>query len=149
MINSEATFKARLSALGLKGHEAAFRALGITTVGTLAASSSYVPGASADDAALIASVENKVRKLPHAERSVRIGAFKQKYIGLLWTEQVEPAYAIIDRFHTMREEGQLNYIAPEDVPTRDQEVDHVKNDLWPDSMGLVRQYQETSLPQAQ
>eukprot|EP00971_Amphidinium_carterae_P319798 6356471-Amphidinium_carterae.1 len=76
MINSEATFKARLSALGLEGHEAAFRALGITTVGTLAASTSYVPGASPDDAALIAKVVTPVLKDPSHEDAPKI---KQLY----------------------------------------------------------------------
>eukprot|EP00971_Amphidinium_carterae_P209879 4163073-Amphidinium_carterae.1 len=55
-VNSAEVFKARLLALGIAHLQPQFERCGLTSVGAMAASCGYMPGASPDDSALVTGV---------------------------------------------------------------------------------------------
>eukprot|EP00971_Amphidinium_carterae_P096162 1902765-Amphidinium_carterae.1 len=188
MLDSEATFSARLNVLGLRDYQCKFDDKGINTIGSFGLSCSYTPGVTPTDSALISQIiepilgaaehrlagklrqlyiechtlavgtlraqyeqpDDSKTKLPPLEREERLKAFRHKYAGLHWSDHVQPAYTVIDKFVSMREGAGLTYVPPEEIPTRDQEIDHLRKDpyLKADSSGTLSQHAGTKLPAA-
>ena len=94
--------------------------------------------------------ESRIKKLPAPERATRTKAFKEKYLGVLWTEHIQPAHSVVDKVSSAKEEGLFHYLAPHEVPTREQELDHHKRDatLQVDKQGLLRTVEGSKMPSA-
>ena len=93
---------------------------------------------------------SKTRKLPPVERKTRWAQLKAAYAHLQLSDQLEPAHHVVDKFHSMRVDGELRYLAPHEVPTRDQELHNVKTEelIKKDASGHLRAHDETKLPEA-
>ena len=93
---------------------------------------------------------SKTRKLPPVERKTRWAQLKAMYGHLQLSDQLEPAHHVVDKFHSMRVEGELKYLAPHEIPTRDQELQNVKTEelIKKDASGHLRAHDETKLPEA-
>lgn len=93
----------------------------------------------------------KLRKLPVAERKARWETVKAKYAHMNFkSEAMEPAYAVVDKCHTMQVDGDVKYIPPHEVPTRDQELQSVKTEelIKRDASGHLRAQDQSKLPEA-
>lgn len=93
----------------------------------------------------------KLRKLPVAERKARWETVKAKYAHMNFkSEAMEPAYAVVDKCHTMKVDGDVKYIPPHEVPTRDQELQSVKTEelIKRDASGHLRAQDQSKLPEA-
>ena len=86
---------------------------------------------------------SKTRKLPPVERKTRWTQMKLTYGHLQMSDQLEPAHHVVDKCHSMR------YLAPHEVPTRDQELLNVKTEelIKKDASGHLRAHDETKLHQ--
>ena len=93
---------------------------------------------------------SKTRKLPPVERKVLMSNIKTRYAHLQLTDQLEPANHVVDKCHSMTVDGELKYLAPHEVPTRDQELLNVKTEemIKRDASGHLRAHDETKLPEA-
>ena len=93
---------------------------------------------------------SKTRKLPPVERKTRWTQMKVTYRHLQMSDQLEPAHHVVDKCHSMKVEGELRYLAPHEVPTRDQELLNVKTEelIKRDASGHLRAHDETRLPEA-
>lgn len=56
----------------------------------------------------------------------------------------------LDKCHSMRVEGELRYLAPHEVPTRDQELQNIKTEelIKRDASGHLRAHDEAKVPDA-
>ena len=92
----------------------------------------------------------KVKKLAPVERKARWEDIKARYPHMAMTEQLEPAHHVIDKFHSMKADGDLKYVAAHEVPTRDQEMMNVKTEelIKRDASGHLRAHDETKVPEA-
>lgn len=72
--------------------------------------------------------KDRVKKLAPVERKARWQEVKLRYPHMTFTEQLEPAHQVIDKFHGMKADGELKYMAPHEIPTRDQELRNVKTE---------------------
>lgn len=92
----------------------------------------------------------KVKKLAPVERKARWEDIKRRYPHMSLTEQLEPAHHVIDKFHSMKSDGELKYVAAHEVPTRDQEMLNVKTEelIKRDASGHLRAHDETKVPEA-
>lgn len=93
----------------------------------------------------------KVKKLPIAERKSRWETVKANYPSLNFqVESMEPAYGIVDKCHAMKVDGEVRYLAPHEIPTRDQELQSVKTEesIKKDASGHLRAHDESKLPEA-
>lgn len=100
--------------------------------------------AGADDA-------SKVRKLAGAERKSRWEGVKAKYPHMNFkSDCMEPAHSVVDKFHTMKLDGDIRYVAPHEVPTRDQELQSVKTEelIKRDASGHLRAHDQAKAPDA-
>ena len=86
--------------------------------------------------------EEKPRKLPLAEKAVRLQAIQDELVGLDISGELEPSDHLVDRMVTMQEDGVLKFILWEDVGRRDVEVRGSKKDPWYkfDQQGLLHEY---------
>ena len=93
---------------------------------------------------------SKTRKLPPVERKTRWAQIRANYGHLQISDQLEPAHHVVDKFHSMRVEGELKYLAPHEVPTRDQELQNIKTEelIKRDASGHLRAHDETKVPDA-
>eukprot|EP00435_Cladocopium_sp_Y103_P015756 s2708_g3.t2 len=93
---------------------------------------------------------SKTRKLPPVERKTRWAQVKQRYPHLQIGDQLEPAHHVVDKCHSMKVEGELRYLAPHEIPTRDQEMQNVKTEelIKKDASGHLKAHGETKLPDA-
>ena len=94
---------------------------------------------------------SKVRKLPVAERKSRWEAVKAKYPHMNFSAvAMEPAHSVVDKCHTMKLDGDVKYIPPHEVPTRDQELQTVKTEelIKRDASGHLRAHDEARAPDA-
>ncbi|CAL1136231.1 unnamed protein product [Cladocopium goreaui] len=93
---------------------------------------------------------SKTRKLPPVERKTRWAQVKQRYPHLQIGDQLEPAHHVVDKCHSMKVEGDLRYLAPHEIPTRDQEMQNVKTEelIKKDASGHLKAHDETKLPDA-
>ena len=93
---------------------------------------------------------SKTRKLPPVERKTRWTQMKVTYGHLQMSDQLEPAHHVVDKCHSMKVEGELRYLGPHEVPTRDQELLNVKTEelIKRDASGHLRAHDETKLPEA-
>ena len=94
---------------------------------------------------------SKLRKLPVAERKARWETVKGKYPHMNFkSEAMEPAYTVVDKCHTMKLEGDVKYIPPHEVPTRDQELQSVKTEelIKRDASGHLRAHDQSKIPEA-
>ena len=75
---------------------------------------------------------------------------KLRYPHMTFTEQLEPAHQVIDKFHGMKADGELKYMAPHEIPTRDQELRNVKTEemIKRDASGHLRAHDESKIPEA-
>ena len=162
LTESQAVFEAKLKDMGLEAYKDEMARRGWTTMSTFAFTSSWSPG-SGDDQAFIQQVARpltgagdhadlpKLRKHHEAyaivvERKTRWAQLKTMYAHL----QLEPAHHVVDKFHSMRVEGELKYLAPHEIPTRDQELQNLKTEelIKKDASGHLRAHDETKLPEA-
>lgn len=92
----------------------------------------------------------KLRRLAVVERKARWGEIKTRYPHMSFTEQLEPAHQVIDKFHSMRMEGELRYIAPHEIPTREQEMKNVRTEelIKRDATGHLKAHDESKIPEA-
>jgi hypothetical protein len=75
--------------------------------------------------------DDKPRKLPQAEKSVRINAIRAELVGLDITGDLEPSDNVVDRFVDMQEQGVLKYLRWEEIGRRDAEVRGAQKDnFW-------------------
>ena len=90
----------------------------------------------------------KVKKLAPVERKARWQEVKLRYPHMTFTEQLEPAHQVIDKFHGMKADGELKYMAPHEIPTRDQELRNVKTEemIKRDASGHLRAHDESKIP---
>ena len=65
--------------------------------------------------------DEKPKKLPLAERSERIAAAKMKFNGISIENNLEPSWALIDKFVEMLEYGEVRYVPWEEYTKRNQE----------------------------
>ena len=93
---------------------------------------------------------SKTRKLPPVKRKTRWAQVKQRYPHLQIGDQLEPAHHVVDKCHSMKVEGELRYLAPHEIPTRDQEMQNVKTEelIKKDASGHLKAHDETKLPDA-
>ena len=93
---------------------------------------------------------NKVKKIATVERKARWEQVKGKYPHMSFTEQLEPAHQVIDKFHSMRVDGELRFVAAHEVPTREQELQNVRTEemIKKDASGHLRAHDESRLPDA-
>ena len=94
---------------------------------------------------------SKVRKLAAAERKSRWETMKANYPHMNFkSDAMEPAHAVIDKCHTMRVDGDVKYIPPHEVPTRDQEMQSVKTEelIKRDASGHLKAQEESKVPEA-
>ena len=71
---------------------------------------------------------SKTRKLPAVERKTRWAHLRATYGHLQINDQLEPAHHVVDKFHSMKVDGELKYMAPHEIPTRDQELQNIKTE---------------------
>jgi hypothetical protein len=100
-------------------------------------------------ATAIAEVKNKVernddaapRKLPMPEREERRQKQQAKLTGVKVEGVHEPSHALIDMVHTMREDEQVKYLAPEHCTHREAELGGTKREsfLQSDAGGRLKQ----------
>ena len=88
--------------------------------------------------------DDKPKVMPLQERASRWSTLKARLVGMTFTEETEPSFALIDLFAQQVDDGQIRYIEWSACAKRSQEVDCAKraNDLkvWsPDANGVVRQ----------
>ena len=81
------------------------------------------------------------RRLAAPERTARHNEQQNRLAGIRIEGEREPAFGLIDRLVQMSEENVLRYVAWQDCPKREQELQGVRVDpTWrPDSSGIVRQ----------
>ena len=81
------------------------------------------------------------RKLAAPERTARHSEQQKRLVGILIEGEREPSFSLIDRLVQMAEENVLRYIAWQDCPKREQELQGVRVDpTWkPDASGIVRE----------
>eukprot|EP00438_Fugacium_kawagutii_P031543 Skav209364 [mRNA] locus=scaffold1388:122952:124220:- [translate_table: standard] len=94
---------------------------------------------------------SKVRKLAVAERKSRWESIKAKYPHMNFkSDCMEPAHAVVDKFHTMKLDGDIRYVAPHEIPTRDQELQSVKTEemIKRDASGHLRAHDQSKVPEA-
>ena len=89
---------------------------------------------------------SKTRKLPAVERKTRWATLRATYGHLQINDQLEPAHHAVDKFHSMKVEGELKYLAP----TRDQELQNIKTEelIKRDASGHLRAHDEAKIPDA-
>lgn len=94
--------------------------------------------------------KDRVKKLAPVERKARWQEVKLRYPHMTFTEQLEPAHQVIDKFHGMKADGELKYMAPHEIPTRDQELRNVKTEemIKRDASGHLRAHDESKIPEA-
>ena len=109
----------------MEAHEATFRGRGWTTLSTFAFASSWTPGSGDDQnfievrklyfeayAMVAADLKSKLdsgpdadgqklRRLAAVERKARWSDIKARYPHMSFTEQLEPAHQVIDKFHSI------------------------------------------------
>ena len=93
---------------------------------------------------------SKTRKLPAVERKTRWAHLRAAYGHLHINDQLEPAHHVVDRFHSMKVDGELKYMAPHEIPTRDQELQNIKTEelIKRDASGHFRAHDEAKMPDA-
>ena len=93
---------------------------------------------------------NKVKKIAAVERKARWEDLKGKYPHISFTEQMEPAHQVIDKFHGMRIDGELRFVAAHEIPTQEQELQNVKTEemIKKDASGHLRAHDESRVPDA-
>ena len=81
------------------------------------------------------------RRLAAPERTARHIEQQNRLAGIRIEGEREPAFGLIDRLVQMSEENVLRYVAWQDCPKREQELQGVRVDpTWrPDSSGIVRE----------
>jgi hypothetical protein len=86
--------------------------------------------------------DDKPRKLPAAEKTVRLAAIRLELSGLDITGELEPSDNVVDRLVAMQEDGNLKYLKWEEIGRRDVEIRGSKKDnFWkPDANGHLREY---------
>lgn len=86
--------------------------------------------------------DDKPRKLPQAEKAVRIKAVREELVGLDITGDLEPSDNVVDRLVAMQEDGILKYLRWEEIGRRDTEIRGAKRDTYwkTDSNGLLREH---------
>ena len=70
----------------------------------------------------VQSGEDAPKKVPTAERSLRIASQKTRLAGLPLEGPLQVAHALYDRFASMRESEQLKFLPPSECLTRDAEL---------------------------
>ena len=92
----------------------------------------------------------KAKKMAPVERKARWEEVKRRYPHLTFTEQLEPAHQVIDKFHGMKAEGELKYLAAHEIPTRDQELRNVKTEelIKRDASGHLRAHDGSKVQEA-
>lgn len=76
-------------------------------------------------------------------------AVKAKYPHMNFSaDAMEPAHSVVDKCHTMKLDGDVKYIPPHEVPTRDQELQTVKTEelIKRDASGHLRAHDEARAP---
>ena len=93
---------------------------------------------------------SKTRKLPPVERKTRWAQLRATYAHLQISDQLEPAHHVVDKLHSMRVDGELRYMAPHEIPTRDQELQNIKTEelIKRDASGHLRAHDEAKMPDA-
>eukprot|EP00438_Fugacium_kawagutii_P031350 Skav215374 [mRNA] locus=scaffold1391:916296:917300:- [translate_table: standard] len=97
---------------------------------------------------VLSDLEAKTKKTPHdiprvlplAERLVRIEQQKKRLTGVLIDQWTEPAHALVDRAHSMLEDGVLLYLEPTKCISRFDEIHAAKSDqqITFDSNGTLK-----------
>lgn len=80
------------------------------------------------------------KSLPLAERMARIEQQKKKLTGLVIDQYMEPAHSLVDKVHSMLDDGVLTYVGPEKCPSRHDEIQGQKTEQHVvfDSMGNLK-----------
>ena len=91
-----------------------------------------------------------MKKIAAVERKARWEDLKGKYPHMSFTGQMEPAHQVMDKFHGMRIDGELRFVAAHEIPTREQELQNVKTEemIKKDATGHLRAHDESRVPDA-
>ena len=87
--------------------------------------------------------EVKQHALPAPEIEARLQVLKQTYIGLKFTDMLEPSHTLINKVFTMQV-GSLRYLHWHELTTREAEIRGIKHEVFwkPEANGLMRMYQQ-------